>query len=243
MNFLTVKNDDFGEVRTIEENGKILFCGSDVAKSLGYSNPSKALSDHCRCITKRYIPHPQSADKQIEVSFITEGDVYRLITHSKLPSAEKFERWVFDEVLPSIRKHGAYMTDAVLQQALTSPDFLIELATKLKQEKVRNSQLTVANQIMQPKAEYFDELVDRNLLTNFRDTAKELGIKQNKFVRFLIDRGYIYRTPKGKLKPYAQYVDSLFQLKDFVNEKTGYTDTQTLITPKGKETFRLLCIE
>lgn len=94
MNFLTVKNDDFGEVRTIEENGKILFCGSDVAKSLGYSNSSKALSDHCRCITKRYIPHPQSADKQIEVSFISEGDVYRLITHSKLPSAEKFKRWV-----------------------------------------------------------------------------------------------------------------------------------------------------
>lgn len=236
-------NSEFGDIRTVSEGGKVLFCGSDVARALGYAKPQDAVARHCREDGSAFHGVIDNLGREQQAKFIDEGNVYRLICNSKLPTAEKFEHWVFDEVLPSIRKHGAYMTDAVLQQALTSPDFLIELATKLKQEQVRNSQLTVANQIMQPKAEYFDELVDRNLLTNFRDTAKELGIKQNKFVRFLIDRGYIYRTPKGKLKPYAQYVDSLFQLKDFVNEKTGYTDTQTLITPKGKETFRLLYIE
>ncbi len=104
------KNEQFGEIRTIEENGKVLFCASDIAKALGYSNPRDAISKHCRCVAKRDVPHPQNPNKQIEMSFIPEGDVYRLIAHSKLPSAEKFESWVFDEVLPSIRKHGAYMT-------------------------------------------------------------------------------------------------------------------------------------
>lgn len=103
-------NPGFGEIRTLEtDDGKVLFCGTDVAKALGYSNPRKAIADHCRCVTKRDVPHPQSPDKTIEMSFIPEGDVYRLITHSKLPEAEKFEAWVFDEVLPTIRKHGVYM--------------------------------------------------------------------------------------------------------------------------------------
>ena len=237
------KNEQFGEVRMIEENGKPLFCGSDVARALGYARPNDAIVDHCRCTVKRRIPHPQSPDKEIGMAFIPEGDVYRLIVRSKLPAADKFERWVFDEVLPYIRKNGAYMTDDVLEQALTSPDFLIELATRLKAEKAKNAQLTVSNKIMQPKADYFDMLVDRNLLTGIRDTAKELGIRQNDFVRFLLDKGYLFRTKKGKLRPYAAYVDSgLFEMKEFVNDKTGYTDTQTMITPKGKETFRLLCI-
>lgn len=98
------KNEEFGEVRTVKDGDKILFCGSDVAKALGYSNPSKALGDHCKGITKRYIPHPQSQEKQIEMSFITEGDIYRLVARSKLASAERFESWVFDDVLPQLRK-------------------------------------------------------------------------------------------------------------------------------------------
>jgi phage antirepressor YoqD-like protein len=94
---------------------------------------------------------------------------------------------------------------------------------------------------MAPKADYFDELVDRNLLTNFRDTAKELKAKQNEFVSFLLGRKYLYRGSGGKLLPYAQHVDAgLFEIKEQVNEKTGWAGTQTLITPKGRETFRLL---
>lgn len=105
------KNEEFGEVRTVKDGDKILFCGSDVAKALGYSNPSKALGDHCKGITKRYIPHPQSQEKQIEMSFITEGDIYRLVARSKLASAERFESWVFDDVIPSIRKTGGYVAN------------------------------------------------------------------------------------------------------------------------------------
>lgn len=240
MDIEVFNNAEFGEIRTIQKNGEVLFCGSDIAMSLGYARPADAISAHCKGVC--VLPTPSAGGVQ-NTKFITEGDVYRLIAHSKLPGAERFERWVFDEVMPSIRKNGAYMTDDVLEQALTSPDFLIELATRLKAEKAKNAQLTVSNQIMQPKADYFDMLVDRNLLTGIRDTAKELGIRQNDFVRFLLDKGYLYRSKKGKLRPYATYVDSgLFELKEFVNEKTGYTDTQTMITPKGKETFRLLCI-
>lgn len=240
MDISTFNDSEFGEIRTIQKEDKVLFCGSDIARALGYARPADAISAHCKGVC--VLPTPSAGGVQ-NTKFITEGDIYRLIAHSKLPSAERFERWVFDEILPSIRKHGAYMTEDVLEQALASPDFLIELATRLKTEKAKNAQLTVSNQIMQPKAEYFDMLVDRNPLTGIRDTAKELGVRQNDFVRFLLDKGYLFRTKKGKLRPYATYVDSgLFEMKEFVNDKTGYTDTQTMITPKGKETFRLLCI-
>ncbi|KHF27791.1 Phage antirepressor protein KilAC domain protein [Anoxybacillus sp. BCO1] len=92
--------------------------------------------------------------------------------------------------------------------------------------------------MMQPKADYFDALVDRRLLTNFRDTAKELKVRPKAFVEWLIDKKYIYRDQKGKLKPYAQYVPSLFELKEW--ERNGRADVQTLVTPKGRETFRIL---
>lgn len=247
MNELQVfKNTEFGEVRTIEENGKVLFCGSDCAKALGYTNSRKALGDHCKGVTKR---NTLTAGGKQEMSFIPEGDLYRLITHSKLPSAEKFESWVFDEVLPSIRKHGAYMTPEKLEEVILNPDTMIKLCTALKEEQDKNkalqaanSALTVDKQIMQPKADYFDELVDRNLLTNFRETAKELGVKQNDFIKFLLDKKYIYRDKRGKIMPYASKNDGLFEIKETYNEKTKWSGTQTLVTPKGRETFRLLCV-
>lgn len=97
-------SEKFGSIRAIEESGRVLFCGSDVARALGYARPNDAIVDHCRCTVKRRIPHPQSPNKEIGMAFIPEGDVYRLIARSKLPSAERFERWIFDEVLPSIRE-------------------------------------------------------------------------------------------------------------------------------------------
>lgn len=248
MNELQIfQNAEFGTIRTIEENGKVLFCGSDVAKALGYKNPSKALSDHCKGITKRYTPTKSGTQ---EMNFIPEGDIYRLAAKSELPGADKFESWIFDEVLPSIRKHGAYMTPETLEAAIMNPDTLIKIATALKDEQekrkaleIANSELTVDNQIMKPKADYFDEIVDRNLLTNFCETAKQLNVPPRKFVSFLIEKKYAYRDKKGKLQPYQQYVESgLFCLKECLNEKTGWGGTQTLITPKGRETFRLLFI-
>ena len=132
--------------------------------------------------------------------------------------------------------------DAIMQRALQIANARVE---KLRGENIAlqaaNSDLTVKNQIMQPKADYFDELVDRNLLTNFRDTAKQLGVKQNTFVKFLLDRKYLYRDKHGNLKPYAAHAtNGLFEVRESVNEKNGWAGTQTLVTPKGRETFRLL---
>lgn len=124
-------SNEFGELRTISENGKVMFVASDIAKMLGYTNTSKAISDHCRYVTKRYIPHPQGKGT-LKVNFIPEGDVYRLITHSKLPAAEKFESWVFDEVLPSIRKTGSY-TAKPLDESKTKRLAIMERNAKVRE--------------------------------------------------------------------------------------------------------------
>jgi len=132
-----------------------------------------------------------------------------------------------------------------LEKAWNTPEMVMSRALKManitiKSIQIENSRLAVANAVMQPKAEYFDELVDRNLLTNFRDTAKELKVQEKAFIGFLVESKYIYRDPKGKLKPYADKNNGLFEIKEAKNEKTGWVGTQTLITPKGRETFRLL---
>lgn len=134
-----------------------------------------------------------------------------------------------------------------VEEAWNSPEMIMERALKLSNARVREllgsvSELKVENQIMKPKADYFDELVERNLLTNFRDTAKQLGIKQRDFVNFLLEKKYLYRDKSGKLLPYADKNNGLFELKECFNDATNWAGTQTLITPKGRETFRLLYI-
>lgn len=130
------KNPEFGNVRVIDEDGKYLFCGTDVARALGYSIPSKAVNTHCKGVSKMEAPTNGGVQKLL---FIPEGDVYRLIVHSKLPSAERFERWVFDEVLPTIRQHGAYLTREKLWEVATSPEALLKLCSDLlaEREKMR----------------------------------------------------------------------------------------------------------
>lgn len=139
-----------------------------------------------------------------------------------------------------------------VENAWNSPEQIMSRALRIAEENISklrgkvlhleaaNSELAVQKQIMQPKAEYFDELVNRNLLTNFRDTAKQLGVKEKAFISFLIDHKYIYRDKRGNLKPMAGKSDGLFEVKESYNEKTQWSGTQTLITPKGRETFRLL---
>ncbi|HGS9865924.1 TPA: Bro-N domain-containing protein [Clostridioides difficile] len=109
-NLQVFKNSDFGEIRTVEIDGKPYFVATDIARCLGYKDATNAIKQHCKWVVKHHIPHPQSKTKTLEVNVIPEGDMYRLITNSELPSAEKFESWVFDEVLPSIRKTGTYST-------------------------------------------------------------------------------------------------------------------------------------
>lgn len=132
-----------------------------------------------------------------------------------------------------------------LEEQWNSPEMIMKRALDFANEAVKklqlvNNQLTVDKQIMQPKADYFDELVDRNLLTNFRDTAKQLEIKEKDFINFLMDKKYIYRDKKGKLMPYADKNNGLFEVKECFNDRTKWVGVQTLFTPKGRETFRLL---
>lgn len=135
-----------------------------------------------------------------------------------------------------------------VEEQWNSPDAIMARAlqlsnAKLKEMQITVSTLTVENQNMKPKAEYFDELVDRNLLTGIRETAGELGVKQNQFVAFLLEKKYMYRDKKGKLTAYAKPLsDGLFERKECMNEKTQWKGTQDLVTPKGRETFRLLMV-
>ena len=237
------KNPEFGSVRVIEENGKYLFCGVDVAKALGYTKPHNAIDRHCPHALKRGIgvQTGKKADgtpavQMVEMLFIPEGDVYRLIVHSKLPSAERFERWVFDEVLPSIRKHGAYMTKEKLWEVATSPEALMKLCSDLLAEREKNAALRADNARLKGKAAYYDLFIDLHHSTNLRTTAKELVVPERQFVRFLLEQRFVYRTPSGCVLPYAKSSnEGLFCVKDYY--RNGHSGSYTLVTPKGKLYF------
>lgn len=248
MNNLQVFNYNGNEVRTIQKDGETWWVLKDVCGILGiskYRDTASRLDEDERGSVRVDTPGGEQ-----EMTVINESGLYNVILRSDKPEAKPFRKWVTSEVLPSIRKHGAYMTPETLEQAILNPDMMIKLCTALKDEQDKNkalqavnSSLTVDNQIMKPKADYFDELVDRNLLTNFRETAKQLQVKEKEFIRFLLEKKFIYRDKRGKIQPYADKNNGLFEVKEFSNEKTGFASTQTLITPKGRETFRLLFLK
>ena len=219
MNELQIfQNPEFGEIRTIEENGNVLFCGADVAKALGYKNPSKALSDHCKGVTKRYTPTDGGPQ---QLSFIPEGDVYRLITHSKLPSAERFESWIFDEVIPSIRKHGAYVTPDTLEQMIADPDTAIRLLTTLKEERLARAQLETENaqqkQLLaeySPKASYYDVVLQTPDALSISQIAKDYG-KSAKWLNQQLHEMGVQYNQGGVWLLYQQYAEQ------------GYTRSKT----------------
>ena len=238
-------HEEFGQVRIIREGDMFLFCGTDVASALGYSNPRAAIHQHCKsggvvkrdATTFRTNQHGAAFEKTESMTFITEGNVYRLITGSKLPAAEKFEHWVFDEVLPSIRKHGGYIRDDLLQAAMRDPSVLLKLAEALVEEKKRNDALTAENAVLGEKAVFFDAFVDIRSSTNIRNTAKELGVPEKFFVHFLLGEGYMYRCPAGNLMPYNRpKCRGLFVVKDFIRNK--HVGSYTRITPEGKLALR-----
>lgn len=237
----TYTNPEFGPVRAVERDGEPWFVGKDVAQALGYAKPSdaarKLVDEEDRGISKMETPSGTQ-----EMTIINESGLYSLILSSKLPAAKKFKRWVTAEVLPALRRNGGYINgQATMSDAEIMAKALVVAQNTIAQRDKLISELTVTTQIMQPKADYFDELVDRNLLTNFRETAKQLGIRERVFIAFLMDRKYIYRDKRGHLMPYAEKNSGLFEIKESTNEKTQWSGTQTLITPKGRETFRLLC--
>lgn len=165
---------------------------------------------------------------------LSEQGLYFFLGRSDKPKATPYQMFIAGEGIPSIRKHGAYVTDAVIDQIIADPDYGIRLLEALKAEREKTAML-------QPKADYFDALVERNTLTGIRQTAKELDIGQKAFVHYLLDHGYVYRDHKGDLQPNAVHVeDGLFKLKECKNDKNNWSGTQLMITPKGRETLRLL---
>ena len=230
------KNPEFGNIRVIEENGKYLFCGLDVTAALGYKDSAKALKTHCTSDGWAFYPLIDNVGRTQQTRFISEGNLYRLIAHSKLPSAERFERWVFDEVLPTIRKHGAYITREKLWEMATSPEAMMKLCSDLLAEREKNAALREDNARLQGKAVYYDLFIDLRHSTNLRTTAKELDVPERRFVRFLLERRFVYRTPSGCVLPYAKSAnDGLFCVRDYY--RNGHTGSYTLVTPKGKLHF------
>lgn len=135
-----------------------------------------------------------------------------------------------------------------VEEAWNSPEMIMKRALDIANENIKKLQITVSslsvdNEIMRPKADYFDELVERNTLTNFRETAKQLQVGEKVFIKYLLDHKYIYRDKRGKILPYADKNNGLFEVKESFNEKTKWSGTQTLVTPKGRETFRLLMLK
>lgn len=237
MSNLTIFNNvEFGEIRTLEINDKPYFCGSDVAKALGYAKPQNAIDAHCRYTLKQGTPHPQSQTKTIEMLFIPEGDLYRLIVNSKLPSAEKFEQWVFDDVLPTVRKHGLYAKE----ELLNNPDLFISALQELKAEKERTKLLELENaqkkQIiseLQPKASYYDLILQNKSLLPISKIAKDYGMSGKAFNKMLHDLGIQFKQGNTWLL-YQQYAN-----QGYTQSKTYAIDTDrsamhTYWTQKGR---------
>lgn len=209
MNELQVFNSkEFGDIRTTEIDGKPYFVANDVAKALGYVETAKAISTHCKGVSEMDIPSKGGVQC---MKIIPEGDIYRLIVRSKLPSAEKFEKWVFDEVIPSIHQYGAYMTEQTIEKALASPDFLIQLATKLKDEQTKRkeaeTEIRVKDQIigeLKPKADYYDEILKNPGLVTITQIAKDYGMSGKKMNRILHELGIQYKQSEQWLL-YSDY--------------------------------------
>lgn len=241
MNELQIfNNEEFGIIRTITKDNEPMFCLADVCKALEITH----VTDVKKRMKKDGVGTAEVIDsmgRKQKATFINESNLYKVIFQSRKPSAEKFTDWVTDEVIPSIRKNGGYIAN---QENLT-PEQIVANALVVAQNIITQKDKQIEE--MTPKANYFDALVDKKLNTNIRDTAKELGVGEKAFVSFLIEKGYVFRQGKHKqLRPYAKYAESgngLFVLKDKHNEKNGWTGQQMYVTPKGKETFRLLLEE
>lgn len=207
MSDIQIFNYQSNEVRTVEMGGEPWFVLKDVCNILGISKyrDTAARLD----ADERGSVEVDTLGGTQQVIAVNESGLYHVILRSDKPEAAPFRKWVTSEVLPSIRKNGGYIAgqeqltpeELMAKALLVANKTLADREARICELTAQNSQLTVEKQIMQPKAEYFDELVDRNLLTNFRETAKELGIKPKAFVAWLLEKKFLYRDQKGKLLP------------------------------------------
>ena len=206
-------HEQFGELEVLVINNKEYFPATDVAKILGYSDPYSAVRQHTK--EKGWVNHPvPTKGGRQRKKFIDEGNLYRLITNSKLPQAEQFESWVFDEVLPTIRKHGAYMTPETIEKVLTDPDTIIQLATRLKDEQTKRKQLEKENKQLKPKATYHDLVLQSDTLLTTTQIAKDYGMGAQTLNKILHELGIQYK------KGHRWYLYYPYQNKGYTQSKT-----------------------
>lgn len=235
------ENADYRVRVATDANGEPWFVGKDVALMLGYANPNEAIQVHVDAEDKLNSVLLLSLSNGMDLGqrggwLINESGLYCLMLSSKLPTAQKFRRWVTQEVLPNIRKYGTYMTPDAIQRVLSYPDTIIHLATTLKAERERRLSLEAEAERNAPKIDYYDRLVANGTAVSIRTCAKELGVKQQAFVTWLLQHKYLYRDGSGTLMPYARH-DDLFAVKECRSIATGWHGVQTLITPRGRAVF------
>lgn len=231
-------NEEFGQVRVVMVDSEPYFVAKDIATVLGYKDPKNTVKNRCKRCRVSEIPHPQNPNKTLDVTAIPESDIYRLIIGSKLESAQRFETWVMDEILPSIRKHGAYMTNEVIERTLADPDYLIRLATALKEE--RQARLLAERQIeeQKPLVEFANKVSDSSNLIDMGKMARllkdeNINIGRNRLFEWLRKKEILMKNNM----PYQRYIDSnYFQVKESTYETPYGIKTQqtTYVTGKGQ---------
>lgn len=260
-NLKVFENDEFGQLSVIVKNNKEYIEAIEVATILGYSNPRDAVNRHCDedgvvfsdvGVVTGIRKDNSEIIQVVTKKFIDEGNLYRLIVKSKLPSAKKFEKWVMEEVLPSIRKHGAYMSEEVISKTLDNPDFIIEIATKLKyerqqrkllEEKAKSLEATII--IDKPYTNFGKTIATSSDAITIGQFAKVLNnnninIGRNRLFTILRDNGYLIKVGKDKNMPKQIYVkQGLFKVAESVVKtvKGELLTATTLITGKGQMYF------
>lgn len=248
MNNLEIfENHEFGQVRMVEVNGKPFAVGNDIAKALEYARPYEAVSAHCKgAVSYRVL----TAGGEQETKIIPEGDIYRLISkaaeQSKNPvikeKAERFESWLFDEVVPSIRKHGAYMTPETIEKAILNPDFIINLAGVLKEEQQKNALLTEQIEQEKPKVIFADSVAASNtsiLVGEMAKILKQNGIDvgQNRLFAWMRENGYLISRKGTDYNMPTQYSMNLglFTIKETtINHSDGHVSVSKTVKVSGK---------
>lgn len=245
MNELTVfNNEEFGEIRTITIDDEPWFVAADVCRALEIGNPTDAthrLDADEKMITLVSIEGNRRGNPNMTV--VNEPGLYTLILSSRKPEAKAFKRWITHDIIPTIRKTGGYVNDAA--QFIDSYFGQLDSAQKHALTMIFNESKRMTAQLKEqaPKVDFYDTFVSPNKCTGLRDTAKELGISERKFVNFLIDEKYLYRTPAQQLRPYAKKSnEGLFETKDWYT-KSDIVKIRVFFTPQGKQFFHKKLVE
>lgn len=233
------KNNEFGEIRTLKINNEPWFVGKDVAEILGYKDTSDAMKRHVDEDDKGVGISPTPGGKQ-NMKIINESGLYSLILSSKLPSAKKFKRWVTGEVLPTIRKHGAYMTDNVLEQAISNPDFMIGLLNELKEEQEHRKLLQEENQKLaikiekdKPKIDYIDEILKSKNTMTITQIAKDYDLSGRELNKILHNEKVQYKCGNQWLL-YAKHIGKGYTKSNTFVDNLGEARINTKWTQKGR---------